>query len=349
MTAKKVKIAVSYFLLALFALLSSFSSAAEPSGIVVETQIPSKYLQVESGEAIVMQSDIILRQNETNALMTDVLLEYVIKDSSGTTTAKVSETKGGIFRFTTVKELHLPSEANPGMYAVEVIVRYKDLAATDSAMFEVIRPQAGISFWQNYLGFGTTLLLVPLLLLWFWRLHHLARKLEQNRIPSDLTDDDKAQDKVVQDKIHANTIHFTYPNYASLEYEKAGLVPLVGAETSLLLKKATEHIHALNYPQAVAHVHVLQSYLESPHASKNKSRHVEKHVEKLQKKVHLLLKLQQLQACLDNNDFLNLKYPLNEAAALYNQLQPGNHEEKKFLEKVKTRHDHFAKAMLRSN
>ncbi len=302
-------------------------AAAEPSELFLEILIPSKYARISSGEAVLVESDIILRGNEDDIAIVDVTIEYMVKDTFDSVVTKAVETKGGIFRLTTVRELEMPSAAKPGMYTVEVAARYKNLTSKNSAQFEIVKPPLiGFFTWQNHLKTGAAIIvtiLVSIFLFGFWRLQSLAKKIEG-----------KNEEK--------SKTALPYADYAVREYGKAGLVPLAGAETSSLVEKMTEYVHSFDYPQAVAHYHALQSHLE--HSSKSGGKLQQ--VERLHKKLHLLLKINQFPSCTDNNDFLNLKYHLNEAAALYAQLLPGNIDEKHFLEKVKSAHDTFAKMAL---
>ncbi len=314
----------------LIILFFSFPGRAEPSEIFLEVLIPSKYAQLNPGESVLIQSDIILREDQAKAVVTDVLIEYSVKDSSEAILAKVLETKGGILRLSTVRELELPSSAKAGMYTVEVSAQYQNITGKNSAQFEIVNlPPAAFFSWQNYSHYskiGAVIILATtfsLFLFGFWRLQGLAKKIEGKN-------EEKNKDAI------------PYPNYAVREYGKVGLVPLAGAETSSLVEKMTEYIHTFNYHQAVAHHYALQSHLEFSLKEGSKLRQAER----LQKKLHLLLKINQLSACAGNHDLLNLKYHLNEAATLYAQLLPGSTEEEHFLEKVKSAHDTFAKMVL---
>lgn len=107
--------------------------------LLVDLEIPEGYQQLNQQESVLVETQIILvGRNQTDKL-TDVLIEYSIKNKEDDTIIKLSETKGGVVRIQAVKELHLPAELLPGIYSVAVRASYKNVSAENSASFEVTK------------------------------------------------------------------------------------------------------------------------------------------------------------------------------------------------------------------
>ena len=129
--------------------------------LLVDVEIPEGYRQLEQFEPILVETQIILvGSNRTN--ITDVLIEYIVKDKEDNLIAKMSETKGGLVRIQTVKELQLPADLADGVYSITVKASYKEIAGENSASFKITKNLGEEPFSSS---FSSTKNLMILLLL----------------------------------------------------------------------------------------------------------------------------------------------------------------------------------------
>src|SRR3989344_421139 len=107
------------FILLLVGLLTVLLSTAVKAQelLLVDVEIPEGYQQLKQGDPILAETQIILVGNNRTDTIIDVLIEYMIKDKEGNLITKVSETKGGVVRIQTVKELQLPADLPMGVYS----------------------------------------------------------------------------------------------------------------------------------------------------------------------------------------------------------------------------------------
>ncbi len=108
------------------------------SELLINVNIPEKYLHIYPGESVLAETEIILIQTENAATIHDILIEYTIKNYNDAVVTKILETKGGSSRINTIEELNLPSDAQPGIYTLEVTVSKENILRKDSETFEVM-------------------------------------------------------------------------------------------------------------------------------------------------------------------------------------------------------------------
>ncbi len=108
------------------------------SELLIDVNIPEDYLHIYPGEFLLAGTDIILIQEEKAIGIHDVLIEYAIKYHNDTIVTRAMETKGGILRISTIKELKIPFDAKPGIYTLEVTVSKENVNSKNSATFEVL-------------------------------------------------------------------------------------------------------------------------------------------------------------------------------------------------------------------
>ncbi len=137
-------------------------------------------------------------------------------------------------------------------------------------------------------------------------------------------------------------------HYAEKEYKNAGLISLQETSLQYLLRMAEQAANAFAYDNAVKYYHLLSTQQEGI-ASPQKAEMIasRKQIHRLEKKLTLLVKLQQLQQCHLQGDLANMKYVLNEIAALHNALCQGHQsEELTFLQTVKMQHTQYSQTVL---
>ena len=125
-------------LLVLFAgllLLAHTVVALHVSDIILDISLPSRYENVEADETVIVESQIILLGD--GQTVADVLIDYEIRDRSDALITKTTETKGGLLRIQTVKELQIPKQTHPGVYEIIVTASHGDVQKQSSVMFEV--------------------------------------------------------------------------------------------------------------------------------------------------------------------------------------------------------------------
>ena len=164
----------SLFLILLLVLLP-ISVKAE-NLLLVDAEIPESYQILAAGDSVLVETQIILvGKNQTDTL-TDVVIEYVVKDKDNKIITQLSETKGGLVRIQTVKELHLPSDLSLGTYSISIRASYKEVLGETSASFKVAKPESNynltLSSANNLLKFilvGMAVLLA-LSMYQFWKI-----------------------------------------------------------------------------------------------------------------------------------------------------------------------------------
>ncbi|GEM_PF-5466016 len=127
------------FLVWLLVLPLAFSLAQAEELLLVNVEIPEGYQHISEGDSILVDTQINLVGYQQNNTITDVVIEYVIKDKEGNIITRLSETKGGFIRIQTVKELLLPSNLPLGIYSVIVRANYKDVSRESSVSFEITK------------------------------------------------------------------------------------------------------------------------------------------------------------------------------------------------------------------
>ena len=138
-----------------------------------------------------------------------------------------------------------------------------------------------------------------------------------------------------------NTEEVLYPHYALKEYKTAGLTSLKDATLAALLGKVDDTINKLDYDRTVKLYHFLCTHRDFSSLKNNKL------LERVGKKITLLTKQELLKASLDQEDYLNLRYLLNEVADLYNGVIPdASEKERNFLDFIKESHDRYSRLLL---
>src|SRR3989344_9517043 len=118
--------------------------------LLVDVEIPGGYRHLVPGESVFVETQIILVGNNQSNPLVDVLIEYIVKNKDDQVITKITETKGGIVRIQTVKELHLPADIRPGIFSVTVRTSYKEEMTETSATFEVAEQHAlPVSFYNQ--------------------------------------------------------------------------------------------------------------------------------------------------------------------------------------------------------
>jgi len=103
-------------------LLISLPVKAEAGEVLVNVEIPTQYNSIFQGEAVLIETNIILAKGELDTV-TDVFVEYTLKTPQGKAILTFSETKSILLRTNDVKEIRLPSNIIPGIYVLEVKVQ----------------------------------------------------------------------------------------------------------------------------------------------------------------------------------------------------------------------------------
>ena len=142
------------------------------SELLINVNIPKHYFHIYSGESVLVETEIILKQEENATEMHDILIEYAIKENNGAVVTKAIETKGGILRINTIKELQLPSDAKPGMYTFEVKASKGSIVGINSATFEIIEKIPESKNWEQIRDYVTLIMVIFNLMLivavFFW-------------------------------------------------------------------------------------------------------------------------------------------------------------------------------------
>jgi len=169
---KKKNLAVLFFCVLLITFVFIIGVNYEGSMLLVDTYIPSKYERVASGESVLVESEIILRDNKE---IVDVEIEYTITDSKNSIIYRVVETKGGIVRINGVKELNIPLGLEPGIYHANVRASYSNFVRSDSDSFEVIKKphiEQSLLIRKDYL----VMVLIIILLIFIGMLYYEHKK-----------------------------------------------------------------------------------------------------------------------------------------------------------------------------
>lgn len=175
-----------FFLLltGLLAMMLLVSLAQAQELLLVDVEIPEGYQQLKSGDSVLVETQIILVGTNTTHPITDVLIEYIVKDKEGNIINSLSETKGGVVRIQTVKELHLPNDLPTGTYSVTTKASVAKLVGQNSASFKITKDLGEESFSTPFFSNKNLfiLLLVGLLGLFFfsayqfWKIGKLYKK-----------------------------------------------------------------------------------------------------------------------------------------------------------------------------
>ncbi len=129
--------------LILFLVGTFLAIQAKAQGILlVDVTIPEGYQHLIPGDSVLVETQIILVGRDQMEPVIDVLIEYTIKDKNNNIVTKLSETKGGIVRIQTIKELHLPADLLPGIYTLTAKASYKNVSAETSSSFELFKNYA---------------------------------------------------------------------------------------------------------------------------------------------------------------------------------------------------------------
>ncbi len=135
-----------------------------------------------------------------------------------------------------------------------------------------------------------------------------------------------------------------YPHYAVKEYKTAGLTSLKDATIAVILEKVDTAVNKFDYDRAVKIYHLLSTHKDFAAFKKESAA---KSLGRVETKIALLAKQDQLQACIGKDDYLNLRYLLNEVADLYNEIIPNaSEEERNFLAFIKESHDRYSRILL---
>lgn len=137
---KKLRITLIVASILLLLLLPSLFAETQPGPeelLLVNVEIPPDYQKVQTDETILVETEILLLDRFRTEAITDVLIEYKIKDQEGKVITELSETKGGLVRIETIKELH-PTLLPPGTYIVMVKASYKEVTGEAYTSFEVV-------------------------------------------------------------------------------------------------------------------------------------------------------------------------------------------------------------------
>ena len=106
----------------------------------VKLDIPSAYKKVKAGNELKAQITLL---NVGPAKKVDVTPTYIIKDKYGRFVYETSETFAVEKQISYVKNFQLPEVMEPGDYVAVVEVRYSNLFAVSSDIFNVIDEKAG--------------------------------------------------------------------------------------------------------------------------------------------------------------------------------------------------------------
>ncbi len=136
-----------------------------------------------------------------------------------------------------------------------------------------------------------------------------------------------------------------YPHYAVKEYKTAGLTSLEDATLAVIMEKVDVAVNKRDYERAVKFYHLLSTHRDFAAFKKESAA---KCLERVENKISLLAKQDLLQSCIDKDDYLNLRYLLNEVADLYNEVIPdASEKERNFLVFIKETHDCYSRILLR--
>lgn len=140
---------------------------------------------------------------------------------------------------------------------------------------------------------------------------------------------------------------FLYPNKGSKEYAYAGIKGLKDSALFTLMHEMDDHINGMDYNSAARLYHLL---VDHEQVARRRDANTKNHFVRLQAKLDLLLKINQLQACEEKEDFVNLKHLLNEIADLYNSLLRGaSSREMEFLKEIENHHERCARLLLQQS
>ena len=164
-----------------FLIMFLLPSALGKDKVAVSLNIPSQYKAVNVGETILIQTEVILIKDFTEEeKVTDVLLEYAVKDSKGNTIISFSETKGTILRLDTLKEVSMPKDSPPGIYVVEVKASYRENIGMDTELFEVQNEQSQIQPLEQSINSYLTAIIAILLMVMI-SLYYSYRRIKNKR------------------------------------------------------------------------------------------------------------------------------------------------------------------------
>ena len=152
--------------------------------LLVDVEIPEGYQKLKLGDPVLIETQIILVGTNSTSALADVLIEYFVKDKDGNTVTSLSETKGGVVRIQTVKELHLPNNLSTGVYSVTIRTSIGKLVSQNSASFKITNDLTEETFSNQFYSINLllTLLLVGLLGLFLfliylsWKIKKLYKK-----------------------------------------------------------------------------------------------------------------------------------------------------------------------------
>jgi len=320
----------------LFLLLLITPVYGEVSNLMVDVAIPARYKEISPGEPILAYSDVILIQEDQQAH--DINLDYVIKDKQQTIITSLTETKGGILRLNSVKEIPLSKELKPGSYSLEMSARYHNLTAVNSASFEIVAAPDGYSPFQvPFFALAVFALIIFLFGAIFVKLRHLDAAV--NGFPS-------ARRSIFSDRAAS----VPYPDFWHKEYTRIGLRALENNEFSHALEKMDSAIDEFNYDSALKWHHFLQARIGSNQFSMSSKE--KKSFDRITRKLTALMRINQLHSCSQQKDHINLKHLLNELATAYSELyqeksQEKNENEERFLSHLKKIHDTYARKLLK--
>jgi hypothetical protein len=167
--------------------LASYLVAAETSTktakpFMISIEIPPDYQKVQADDSVVVQSEVLLPDSLKTENITDVIIEYTVTDQEGNIITALSETKGGLLRIESIKELPLPKKIPAGTYNVMVSANCKGAIGQASASFEVVEQ---VGEMETISGLTIQLLLILLigmtgfflfLVHLFWKMKKLRRQ-----------------------------------------------------------------------------------------------------------------------------------------------------------------------------
>lgn len=131
--------------------LPPFNSQESPesrsSDVLVHVDLFSGTEKIFGGEMLVAGIEVVLPRQRYEDVV-DVVMTYTITDSSGTVILRSEETKSGLLRIQTVKELAIPSNAFPGSYTLTVQASYSEAGYDEQNVWveRSAQGEAGASF-----------------------------------------------------------------------------------------------------------------------------------------------------------------------------------------------------------
>ena len=162
---------------------SAFTTAAvveDVHDIVLSLDLPSGYKTVAPGGDIRLESQILLLREQDRDIA-DIIIEYAIIDRHGSVLVRTVETKGGIVRIFTVKELIVPFDAQSGIYELVVKASHGDVTKQSSVVFEVVEASEerfALSINSILVGIGAILLFFFVMLVYiYWRFRQLHKRI----------------------------------------------------------------------------------------------------------------------------------------------------------------------------